>query len=357
MSRMAMEFAELGHSVQVLTLCAKAGGDSFKPFHVFKVKRGGSVLLRNVRMLRAALRMARKADVVYGTGSPWDSWLVSLLAAKLSRKRVVVKVVGDSVWERAQRKGTSHLLMEEFNGQRGRADNEILKGFRNLLARFVDLFITPSEFLKGMVREWGVQDHKIRVIYNAVGETPGGGREKGENSGPIVTVARLVPWKGVDGLIRAIRALPETVKLVVIGDGPSMPSLIRQVRKGNLERRVAFTGRIAKEDVFRWLGRASVFVLNSRYEGLPHTVLEAMAAGVPVVATAAGGNREIIDDGKNGFLVPVGDEQVLAEKIGLLFQDESMRNRMAREALKRLKDYSWPVVVAKTEAVFRGILK
>ena len=354
-SRMAYELMRLGHSIQVLTLGERNRRIS-NPFPVRKIIRGKIILLRSLRMFLAAMIMAKEADLIYATGSPWDSWIISLATAKLRRKRVILKVVGDSVWEWAQRKSFSDLLMGDFNKKKGGERIEILKWFRNLLARKSDLIITPSAFLRNVVEQWGIQPRKIRIIFNVVESPLKRKLNYHKRDREVATVARLMPWKGIDGLIRVMNLLPKDIKLVVIGDGPLMSALRAQAKNEGLEKRVAFTGSLSKEKVFERLTKSSVFALNSRYEGFPHTVLEAMAVGTAVVATNVGGNAEVIKDGKNGILVPVGDEKIMAEKIGLLFQNEAMRRHLAEEALKGLKDMSWPNIVSKTEATLMEVL-
>ena len=355
-SRMAYELKQLGHSVRVLTLGERNEKLSV-PFPVRKVLRGKNILLRSLRMFLAAMPMAKKADIIYATGSPWDSWIISAVAARALRKHLILKVVGDSVWEWAQRKKFSDLLMGDFNKHKGKTSLEVLKTFRNHVAQMADLIITPSAFLKSVVEQWGIQPRQIRVIFNAV-ENPLQGKVHYHNRNrEIVTVARLVPWKGIDKLIRIASLLPKDVKLVIIGDGPLMSSLKKMVRDEGLKGKVEFTGRLTKGEVFQRLARSSVFVLNSRYEGFPHAVLEAMASGAVVVATDAGGSVEVIKDGKNGFLVPVGDEKAMLERINYLFQDEVLRQRLAEEAFKGLKDISWVNMVSKTERLFGEVLK
>jgi len=355
-SRMAYELSQSGHSIQVLTL---GKGHEKLPglFTVRKVPRGKNILLRCLKMLGTALFMAGDADIIYATGSPWDSWIISVAAARIRRKKLVLKVVGDSAWEWSQRKGLSDLLMGDFNKHKEQARLEFLKLFRNLVVRMADLIITPSAFLRGIVEQWGIRAGKIRVIFNAV-ENPFQGRiDQNHREREVITVARLMPWKGIDGLIRITGLLPDDIRLIIVGDGPEMASLKEQVKNQGLGKRVNFTGKIAKDDVFKRLTRSTVFALNSRYEGFPHTVLEAMAAGTVAVATDVGGNKEVIKDGQNGLLVPVGDERGMADKITLLFQDEVLRNRLAEEALKGLNRMSWDSIVSETENALRDVLK
>jgi len=267
-------------------------------------------------------------------------------------KRLVIKVVGDPIWEWAQRRGLTHSFVEEFNARRGGLLIESLKILRNTLAWTADSIITPSKYLKGIVTGWGISPEKIRVIHNAIELLPLEPAPADRREREVVTVARLVPWKGVRELVELVSGLAPDVKMVVIGDGPLIGVLKQEAQAKKLEQRVEFTGKLPREEVLRRLSMASVFVLNSRYEGFPHALLEAMLSGAAVVATRVGGNAELIEDGVNGFLVPVGDKRKLADKICLLLEDESLRKRIAEQASNDVRVFSWQKMVLGTERFF-----
>lgn len=354
-SRLAHELQNRGHGVEVLTL---GEGDERldKPFPVRKVPRGKSVALRCLRMFGAALPAGKRSDLIYATGSPWDSWIVSIAAAKILGKPLVFKVVGDPVWEWAQRRGGPNALLDDFNSVTSGIIIEILKRFRNHAARMADRIITPSAYLKNIVEKWSICSRKINVIYNAVEASCDQEISYENRHRELLTIGRLVPWKGMDGLIRIARLLPEDVRLVIVGDGPLEASLKEQAEKEGTAGKCVFTGRLPKKDVLQRLGRARVFALNSRYEGLPHTVLEAMASGAAVVCTDVGGNAEVIRDGKNGLLVPLGDEKKMADQIIRLFQDDGLRKRLSKKALHDSKGFSWDHAVAETVRLFQRVL-
>ncbi|MFC1866649.1 glycosyltransferase family 4 protein [Thermodesulfobacteriota bacterium] len=354
-SRMAAELNQRGHSVQVLTLGEKNEWIQGS-FQVRKVTRGRNILLRVLRMLRAALCMGWSSDIIYATGSPWDSWLISIVAARFLGKILIVKVVGDPVWEWAQRKGATALLLDDFNEWKCNKLTEVLKWFRNKMASMPDMIITPSAYLKQAVIKWDINPSRIVVIYNAV-DRPFPERINDNNRTPgILTVARLASWKGIEGLIRITGLLPQEITLTIIGDGPLLNTLKGQVAREGLTHRVSFSGRLEKKQVFDRLTNTKVFVLNSKYEGLPHTILEAMASGAAVVATNVGGNPEVVRDGKNGFLTPLGDEKAMADKIMAIINDEDLRRNLTEEAFITSKEFSWSNTINRTEKLFRKIL-
>jgi len=196
---------------------------------------------------------------------------------------------------------------------------ELMRWRRNWSYARMDGIIVPSRYLKRMlVEHWRLPDDRVQVVYNSF--------EAQEQQMPpvaidlpvkykLITVCRLTGWKGVDGLIQALPALPD-VGLVVVGDGPLYAELVALAQALGVETRVRFVGTVPGEQVPAYLRACDVFVLNSTYEGLPHVLLEAAAAGLPVIATAVGGTPEVLQDGPSaGQLVPPGDPDALKAAI------------------------------------------
>ena len=144
-------------------------------------------------------------------------------------------------------------------------------------------------------------------------------------------MARLVPDKDHDTLIAAFSqvaaAFPET-ELWLVGDGPRRQAIQRQVRCSLAPDRVRFWP--GQPDIRPWLHRACLLVLSSRYEALPNVVLEAMAAGLPVVATQVGGLPEVVVPGRTGWLVPPGDAPALAAALSQALGDAGTREALGR---------------------------
>jgi glycosyltransferase involved in cell wall biosynthesis len=137
-------------------------------------------------------------------------------------------------------------------------------------------------------------------------------------------VGRIEPGKGVLDLVRAMRGVD--ARLVIVGDGPERPSLEAELQLLGIDDRVQLAGE--RDDVRDLLADADIFVLSSVSEGLPVSVLEAMAAELPVVASRVGGVPELVADGENGFLVPPGNPDELAAAVGRLVEDRDLRRRL-----------------------------
>lgn len=154
----------------------------------------------------------------------------------------------------------------------------------------------------------------------------------------VGVVARLHPQKGHRYLIDAAKSIVakyKEIKFVFVGDGELRSELENQVKQSQLERYFLFLG--FRSDVKELLRTFDLFVLPSLYEGLPNVILEAMATGLPVVATSVDGTIELVEDGKTGYLVPPKAPKVLAEKISLLIQNRERITNFGEQGRKRVE--------------------
>ncbi len=153
----------------------------------------------------------------------------------------------------------------------------------------------------------------------------------------LLAVTRLIPWKGVDGVLDAVETLADPCRMVIVGDGPERRRLADRIARSPLLRsRVELAGAVGRDTVRLHMRASDLLVLNSTYEGLSHVLLEAMAAGLPVAASDTAGNREIITDGDNGLLFAVGDVQGLVREIERLRADAPARARFVARSQRRL---------------------
>jgi glycosyltransferase involved in cell wall biosynthesis len=180
----------------------------------------------------------------------------------------------------------------------------------------------------------------------------------GEDTPIVGTVGNLTLQKDHVGLLAAIdqvrRHVPE-VRLLVVGTGPQEASLRTIVRERRLEATVHFLG--ARTDVAELLPALDLFVLGSRFEGLPIALLEAMASGVSCVATRVGGVPEAITDGREGLLVPAGDPEALGRAIVELLNDPSARRGLAAAGVARIRrDFAMQRAVRRIEEIYEQVL-
>ena len=139
------------------------------------------------------------------------------------------------------------------------------------------------------------------------------------------------------------------VTLAIAGDGPDRTKLERRARELGLHSRARFLGAVSRESVLRLFRAADASVVSSAWENLPHTVVEALRVGSPVIATAVGGIPEVVRDGENGLLVPPGDPDALAEAIRRFFADDDLRRQLAEAAPGSVAAYTEESVFARIE--------
>jgi glycosyltransferase involved in cell wall biosynthesis len=169
-------------------------------------------------------------------------------------------------------------------------------------------------------------------------------------------VARLAPVKNHAMVLRALKRLEEDVHLVLIGAGSSRRELEDLARELHVDRRVHFTGQLVEaENLHQFF---DVSVLCSRSEGFPNVVIEALAAGCPVVATPVGGVPEVIVDRQTGLLVPIDQPEALAASVQELRRDAALRRRLseAGAACARAR-YHQTIVIAQLEALYQGLAR
>jgi glycosyltransferase involved in cell wall biosynthesis len=222
-------------------------------------------------------------------------------------------------------------LYVELESRRGNARQ------RRFLNWSADRFIAPSEHVRERLEsDLGLPSRKIEVVYNAINTTaarlradPGLRLElNGGAHGPLVLVpARLDPQKGHRHLIQAAVEVPGATFLLA-GDGSERKVLNELAQSLGLGDRVVFLGY--RGDIPALLAACDLVVLPSLYEGLPLSLLEAMAAGKPVIASRIGGVDELVANDENGLLVEPGDPHALAEAIRALLADPERRRRLAR---------------------------
>lgn len=224
---------------------------------------------------------------------------------------------------------------------------------------FFSGFIANSQAVKNhFVQRDRIRAEKIEVIYNGVdlgGIRPKALEEQIGNPLVVGIVANLNrPVKRVQDFIQAasiIHGNHPNVQFVIVGDGHLRPGLENLAQSLGLEHVLRFTGRLA--DPFEEIRRFSVGVITSETEGFCNAILEYMACGVPVVATEAGGNPELVKDGESGFLIPVGDVQKLSRQIEKILMDPSLQRGISVVNLACVKDrYSLARMVSDHQAYY-----
>jgi glycosyltransferase involved in cell wall biosynthesis len=238
--------------------------------------------------------------------------------------------------------------------------------YRLTYRHWVDHIVSPSRSIATKLRELRWLDNvEISAIPNGVRIPEGGGRnvpslrsqyDVPEGVPMLGFVGDLCRQKAVDNLLRAVGALEDECRLILIGDGGERASLEALTRDLKLADRVTFTGH--RQDAIDLYDQFDVVVCPSLFEGMPNVVLEAMAAGAPVIASAVDGALEIIGDRPVGLLFPPGDEEALASAISDLLNDPVRRKEMGAAGRSWVSEnYSMTRTVDRVEELFERLIR
>lgn len=259
------------------------------------------------------------------------AFLETYISSLFYRFDYVAKVPGDIVWERAYNKRITNLDIASFQNFRLPFKYRIYRFFYTQSLVRASLVIVPSKGLKDLCIKWGVQEKKILLIYNSVNIDKYLTLPHVKKDFDVLTVCRLVPWKGVDELIKYCSS--RKIKLAIAGDGPEKKYLQSLARE--LQVNVSFLGKISEEEVLNVMSKSKVFVLNSSYEGLPHALIEARAARIISVARDRTGSAEVINDDVDGYLVR--EDRDLAETMDMALSSNYKASRLISKALLDVK--------------------
>ena len=309
-------------------------------------------VIRHLAYLFLLFRRVRTAEIIFAQ-DPVSVGLPALVVSKILGKKFILKVVGDYAWEQGvARFGVTDQLDEFSRKKRGYSLYvNALKMIETYVARHAQKIIVPSKYLKKIVANWGIPEGKIVVIYNAFDGVLEKIEETPKEEKIIISAGRLVPWKGFVTLITVMPPLLKhfpDIKLIIAGDGPDRAMLERCIQELHLETSVFLVGGLPREKLFRYIKSASVFVLNTSYEGFSHQLLEVMALGTPIVTTSIGGNPEIVRNEYNGLLVKPDDRDALIRSIERLLVDDNLGFQLAQQAQNTVTEFNTSRMITET---------
>jgi glycosyltransferase involved in cell wall biosynthesis len=295
--------------------------------------------------IRRLIRDAGPFDIVHGHSSKAGA------LARLAAMGVRVPVIY-----------TPHALVT-MDPDMGRLHHAAYQFAELTLAGLASRIICVSEEERAHAAMLGINPAKLVVIPNGIARLAPADRTRArtqlgldELTPCVGFVGRLSAQKAVARLLRAFRlaALHDQAHLVIAGEGPDREALESLARELGLQNLVTFTGQT---DGPALMAGFDLFVLSSRYEAFPYVLLEALARGLPIVTTAVGGARAVVQDGANGFVVPEHDDpSMLAQRIGELLANPARRTAMGAASLERAPSFSHERMVERTLSVYEEVL-
>jgi glycosyltransferase involved in cell wall biosynthesis len=340
-----------GHRVEVVTTAA--GAPRAEPYPVRWISRQIPRGAIHVRTTLEIASRARHADVVYATGM----FSRSVTGSALAHRPCVVKLTGDPAFERVRAHGRVQGDVDEFQVRGGGLEGAALRALRDITLRGAAHVICPSAFLRDLALGWGIEASRSSVVPNPLPRlSPSDSEDRlrerlGVSGATLAVVGRLGPQKALDVALAAVASAGK-ISLLVVGEGPERVRL-----EPSAGDRVRFLGARSRQEALDVLSAVDALLLSSAWEGFPHTVVEALAVGTPVIAMRVGGVPEVVVDGVNGLLAAPGDVQGLAAAIRRFFTDTALRERLRAAAASSVSGYAPDVVYGRLEGILRSCIR
>ncbi len=353
--------SELDFEIQIITYA-----DRTEPGKVYRIAKEKNKIFRYLNYFFRLLILSLKADILYVT-EIYSVGYFAYLIKKITGKKYIVRFAGDSAWEYAVSSGATSDYIVDFQEKKYNSKIEKLKSRRRKIMKNADCVIVVSDFMSGIAKAIGVKNENIRIIYNSINVSSGNEDEvkTGEikkqyaDCKIIMTACRLTPWKGVDGIIKILPEIKKKfggIKFLVLGEGDELPKLKLLAEKLSVASDVEFLGKIEHGGIINYYKAANLFILNTNYEGLSHTLLEVMKAEVPIITTDAGGNPEVIESGKEGILVKYNDLNGLGAAVFKILSDKNFAEKIVNNAKEKLLNFRWKKTVEQTAEVIKEII-
>jgi glycosyltransferase involved in cell wall biosynthesis len=298
--------------------------------------------VRNIAYFFKLLWRGGDADIIFAQDTVSVGFPASV-AAFLVGARFIIRVPGDYAWEQASQRFGVKESIDDFQHRKYGMRTELLRSVQKFVVNRAEIVITPSRYFSSLVGGWCRNPEKVKTIYNGIAlkDVYPAKREARQKLGIehdtkiIFSAGRLVPWKGFDVLIRLMPELAResgSWNLLIAGDGPDRKRLEEEIVDLGLKEKVVLLGQVPREKLFDHLCAADIFVLNTSFESFSFQIVEAMAAGVPVVSTRVGNLPEIIEHGVDGILVECNNTPELLSAVKRMTGDPAFRESVIAKA-------------------------
>lgn len=345
---LAKQLSKLKHEVHVITMSDPNSPDenTQDDFYLHRIKTIEIPLLRNIVFSIRSLYLMKtiKPHVVHSqTISIHNAGLPAFLAKKILKIPYIVWGRGSDIYLYRHEKQFKRIILKNSNAAIALTDDmkEAMQNIWNMPICVIPNGIDLEKF--NTLRKSKTHSTKIAESDDKV----------------ILFVGRLHPIKGLSYLIEAMKIIHQRYpksRLLIVGDGDERDYLNMIVKNSNLNECVTFIGKVPNKSIPEYMALADILVLPSLSEGFPVVILEAMACGLPIVATKIRGNQEIIKDWDNGFLVEPRNSKNITEKVLLLLKDDKLRQIIAGKNIEVAKRYSWESVARRVEEIYFGVV-
>ena len=318
-----------GHNVKIICLSDKEHLTFKDDINVIRINRNSPIIFRWLKTIVKIYSNSKKSDLIFVNGLGTETTIANLFI----RKKVIRKIVGDPVWERVYNKNLIDESFDDFQENNHGLSISLQKMIRNWSINKSNLIITPSQHLKNFIDKIGF-DKNIFVINNGVNIEKHNKVVLENNIIHLLVVSRLVSQKNIDSIIKAVKVMEnENIILNIVGDGSEINNLKLLVKKYELDKKINFIGKIENTKLNEYLKDADIFIQASNYEGLPHSILEAMNFEIPILSTDVGGCSVLLNKGERGYIIPMPVSEVeISEGIRTIINNKNEAKSKAKLA-------------------------
>lgn len=304
---------ELNYEIEILTLSDNKNSNINDDFSVKRIDRNLPIIYRWLKTIFTIYKMGKNKDLIFVNGLGTETTIANIFL----KKKIIRKIVGDPVWERAYSKAKISESFDEFQVKNYGFSISLQKKVRSFSIKKSDIVVTPSQHLKNFILNLGFKN-KIEIINNGVFIPEENTNIFTNDQINITIVSRLVSHKNIKKIIRAISDLNDPlIYLNIIGDGPELNQLQKISLESNNKDNIIFHGKLNRDDINHIFLNSDIYIQASNYEGLPHSLLEAMSYGIPVLCTPVGECKEILGNEDRGYILdlPVSKNNIKSKII------------------------------------------
>jgi len=315
---------ELNYEIEILTLSDNKNSNINDDFSVKRIDRNLPIIYRWLKTIFTIYKLGKNKDLIFVNGLGTEATIANIFL----NKKIIRKIVGDPVWERAYSKAKISESFDEFQVKNYGFSISLQKKVRSFSIKKSDIVVTPSKHLKNFILNLGFKN-KIEIINNGVFIPEENTNIFTNDQINITIVSRLVSHKNIEKIIKAISDLNSPlINLNIIGDGPELNQLQKISLESNNKDNIIFHGKLNRDDINHIFLKSDIYIQASNYEGLPHSLLEAMSYGIPVLCTPVGECKEILGNEDRGYILdlPVSKNNIKS-KISQIIGEKDIANK------------------------------
>ena len=315
---------ELNYEIEILTLSDNKNSNINDDFSVKRIDRNLPIIYRWLKTIFTIYKLGKNKDLIFVNGLGTEATIANIFL----KKKIIRKIVGDPVWERAYSKAKISESFDEFQVKNYGFSISLQKKVRSFSIKKSDIVVTPSQHLKNFILNLGFKN-KIEIINNGVFIPEENTNIFTNDQINITIVSRLVSHKNIEKIIKAISDLNSPlINLNIIGDGPELNQLQKISLESNNKDNIIFHGKLNRDEINHIFLNSDIYIQASNYEGLPHSLLEAMSYGIPVLCTPVGECKEILGNEDRGYILdlPVSKNNIKS-KISEIIGEKDIANK------------------------------